>query len=107
MAGHMGVSKLTVTNLEVIEVDKAENLLLVKGSIPGARGGFLILEKTGKAKGYTPPPEEKKEDDEDATAESTEKKTEGTDKSQDKKSVTDSSNSVIPVIAKEEENAKK
>ena len=106
MAGHMGVSKLTVTNLEVIEVDKAENLLLVKGSIPGARGGFLILEKTGKAKGYTPPPEEKKEDDEDATAESTEKKTEGTDKSQDKKSVTDSSNSVKSVVAKEKEDAK-
>ena len=121
MPGHMGVSKLTVTNLEVVEVDEATNSLLVKGSIPGARGGFLILEKTGKTKGYTPPPEEKKNDEEDArpaepsasadggraTTESTEKKTEGTDKSQDKKSVTDSSNSVIPVIAKEEENAKK
>ena len=107
MAGHMGVSKLTVTNLEVVEVDEVKNSLLVKGSIPGARGGFLILEKTGKAKGYTPPPEEKKEDDEDATAESTEKKTEGTDKSQDKKSVTDSSNSVKSETAKEEENAEK
>ena len=107
MPGHMGVSKLTVTNLEVVEVDEAKSSLLVKGSIPGARGGFLILEKTGKAKGYTPPPEEKKTDDEDATTESTEKKTEGTDKSQDKKSMSDSSNSVKSETAKEEENAEK
>ena len=118
MAGHMGVSKLTVTNLEVVEVDEVKNSLLVKGSIPGARGGFLILEKTGKAKGYTPPPEEKKKDDEEtaatedtekktATAESTETKTENTEKSQDKKSVSDSSNSVKSETAKEEENAEK
>lgn len=61
MAGHMGVSKLTVTGLEILEVDEAKNSLLVKGSIPGARGGFLILQKAGKKKGYIPPPEEKEE----------------------------------------------
>jgi len=118
MPGHMGVSKLTVTNLEVIEVDEAKSSLLVKGSVPGARGGFLILEKTGKAKGYTPPPEEKKKDDEEtattedtekktAIADSTETKTENTEKSQDKKSMSDSSNSVKSETAKEEENAEK
>src|SRR3990167_9689570 len=81
MAGHMGVGKLTVTGLEVVEVDEAKNSLLVKGSIPGARGGFLILEKTGKAKGYTPPPEQKKEDEgETATTEGSEQKTEETEK---------------------------
>ena len=78
MPGHMGVSKLTVTNLEVVEVDEAKNSLFVKGSIPGARGGFLILEKTGKAKGYTPPPEEKA-----ATAEDTEIDTETTETQQE------------------------
>ena len=78
MPGHMGVSKLTVTNLEVVEVDEDKNSLLVKGSIPGARGGFLILEKTGKAKGYTPPPEEKA-----ATAEDTEIDTETTETQQE------------------------
>ena len=113
MAGHMGVSNLTVTNLEVVEVDEAKNSLLVKGSIPGARGGFLILEKTGKAKGYTPPPEEKKKDEEEtarpaepsvsadggrATTESTEIATETAENRQE---------SAASVVAKEEENANK
>lgn len=56
MAGHMGASKLTVTGLEVIEVDVNNNLIFVKGAIPGPRSGVVILEKTGKVKGYTPPP---------------------------------------------------
>lgn len=116
MPGHMGVSKLTVTNLEVVEVDEAKNSLLVGGSIPGARGGFLILEKTGKAKGYTPPPEEKKTDEEEthevkgqdekqdgkeqksATVEDIEEKTEDTG-SQQESAVTD--------ITEEEKDAKK
>lgn len=93
MPGHMGVSRLTVTNLEVVEVDEAKNLLLVGGSIPGARGGFLILEKTGKAKGYTPPPEEKA-----ATVDDTEAKSESTENRQE---------SVTAEVAKEKENAKK
>ena len=56
MAGHMGNAKLTVTGLEIIEVNEGKNLLLVKGAIPGPKNGFLIIEKTGKVKGYTPPP---------------------------------------------------
>ncbi len=56
MAGHMGNTKLTVTGLEIIEVNEGKNLLLVKGAIPGPKNGFLIIEKTGKVKGYTPPP---------------------------------------------------
>ena len=106
MAGHMGVSNLTVTNLEVVEVDEAKNSLLVKGSIPGARGGFLILEKTGKAKGYTPPPEEKKKDEEEtATTEGSEQKTEETEK---KTATTENrQESAASVVAKEEENANK
>jgi len=108
MPGHMGVSKLTVTNLEVVEVDEATNSLLVKGSIPGARGGFLILEKTGKAKGYTPPPEEKKKDDEETAAtEDTEKKTATKESAETKAGGTENhQESVEPEIAKEEENAK-
>ena len=50
MAGHMGAAKLTVTGLEVVNVNPEKNLLVVKGSIPGAKNGFLIIEKTGKAK---------------------------------------------------------
>ncbi len=56
MAGHMGDAKLTVTGLEIIEVDAQNNTLLVKGAVPGAKKGFVIVEKTGKVKGYTPPP---------------------------------------------------
>lgn len=56
MAGHMGDAKLTVTGLEIIEVDAQNNTLLVKGAIPGAKKGFVIVEKTGKVKGYMPPP---------------------------------------------------
>lgn len=45
MAGHLGAAKVTVRNLEVVEVDTARNTLLLKGAVPGARGGLLIIEK--------------------------------------------------------------
>ncbi len=45
MAGHMGNKRVTVRNLEVIEVDPARNLLLVKGAVPGARKGLLLIKK--------------------------------------------------------------
>ena len=44
-AGHMGVDRVTVRNLEVVRVDSQENLLLVKGAVPGPNGGYLIIEK--------------------------------------------------------------
>ncbi len=57
MAGHMGASKITITGLEVVEVDEKTNTIVVKGAVPGARNGLLIIEKTGKVKGYVSPPE--------------------------------------------------
>jgi large subunit ribosomal protein L3 len=45
MAGHMGNRRVTVRNLEVIQADPERNLLLVKGAVPGADGGLLIIEK--------------------------------------------------------------
>jgi large subunit ribosomal protein L3 len=45
MSGHMGDRKATVRNLEVIKADPDRNLLLVKGAVPGVRGGLLIIEK--------------------------------------------------------------
>ena len=45
MAGHMGNSRVTARNLEVIQTDQERNLLLVKGAVPGANGGLLIIEK--------------------------------------------------------------
>lgn len=44
-AGHMGVDRVTVRNLEVVEVNSEENLLLVKGAVPGPNGGYLMIEK--------------------------------------------------------------
>lgn len=76
MAGHYGNDKFTVTGLEVIEVDQEKNLLLVKGPVPGAKNGFVIIEKTGKVKSYTPPPEEKPKEEEPSVAEAKEGKEE-------------------------------
>jgi len=45
MAGHMGNRRVTERNLEVIQADPESNLLLVKGAVPGANGGLLIIEK--------------------------------------------------------------
>jgi large subunit ribosomal protein L3 len=45
MAGHMGNRRVTARNLEVIQADPESNLLLVKGAVPGATGGLLIIEK--------------------------------------------------------------
>ena len=45
MAGHMGNRKVTARNLEVIQADPERNLLLVKGAVPGANGGLLIIRK--------------------------------------------------------------
>jgi large subunit ribosomal protein L3 len=44
-AGHMGTDRVTVRNLEVVRVDPEENLLVVKGAVPGPNGGYLVIEK--------------------------------------------------------------
>jgi len=46
MAGHMGSSRVTVGHLEVFETEPARNLLLVKGAVPGARNGLLLIKKS-------------------------------------------------------------
>jgi large subunit ribosomal protein L3 len=45
MAGHMGNKRVTARKLEVVQVDPERNLLLVKGTVPGANGGLLVIEK--------------------------------------------------------------
>ncbi len=50
MAGHMGNSKVTMRHLEVFEADPARNLLLVKGAVPGAKNGLLLIRKSGRRK---------------------------------------------------------
>jgi large subunit ribosomal protein L3 len=56
MPGHMGQVQRTTQNLEVIQVREAENLLLIKGSIPGAEGDYVIIRESKKRpKGWKPP----------------------------------------------------
>ena len=49
MAGQYGNEKLTVLNLEVIKIDAEKNLIAIKGAIPGARGGIVVIRDSVKA----------------------------------------------------------
>jgi large subunit ribosomal protein L3 len=46
MAGRMGNKQTTVMDLTVVEADAARNLLLIRGSVPGATGGYVVIRKT-------------------------------------------------------------
>jgi len=50
MAGHMGSNQVTVRHLEVFEADPDRNLLLIKGAVPGARNGLLLIRKSSGGK---------------------------------------------------------
>ena len=50
MTGHMGDETVTTKNLDVIRIDEARQLLLIKGAIPGAKGGFVTVRPAIKAK---------------------------------------------------------
>ena len=43
MAGHLGAEKVTVKNLTVVKVDAENNLIAIKGAIPGANGGYVVI----------------------------------------------------------------
>ena len=53
MAGHMGVQRRTIENLQVVRVDADRNLLLIRGAVPGAPGGRVIVRPSVKAAGQT------------------------------------------------------
>jgi large subunit ribosomal protein L3 len=48
MAGHMGHAQVTVRNLEVIDVDADDNVLVVKGAVPGPNGGYVVVRRAGQ-----------------------------------------------------------
>lgn len=48
MAGQYGNTRVTARNLEVVRVDEENNLLLVRGCVPGSNGGFLLVRETNK-----------------------------------------------------------
>lgn len=45
MAGHMGHEQVTVRNLEIIDVDTEDNVLAVKGAVPGPNGGYVVVRR--------------------------------------------------------------
>lgn len=49
MAGHMGAERVTTQNLEIVRVDAERNILLIKGAVPGAPGGDVIVNPAVKA----------------------------------------------------------
>lgn len=48
MSGHMGNQRVTVENLEIVRVDAEKNLLLIKGAVPGPKGGLLTIKESVK-----------------------------------------------------------
>ena len=48
MPGHMGQVRRTIQNLEIVQVRDAENILLIKGSVPGAKGDYVIIRESKK-----------------------------------------------------------
>ena len=50
MTGHMGDETVTTQNLDLVRIDEARQLLLIKGAVPGARGGFVTVRPAVKAK---------------------------------------------------------
>jgi large subunit ribosomal protein L3 len=51
MGGHMGDVKRTVQNLVLLEIDEPNNILLIQGSVPGARNGFIVIRNAKKKAG--------------------------------------------------------
>jgi large subunit ribosomal protein L3 len=43
MGGHMGNEQVTVRNLVIAKVDAENNLLLIKGAVPGPKGGYVVI----------------------------------------------------------------
>jgi large subunit ribosomal protein L3 len=50
MAGHLGTDRVTTQNIEIIAVRPDENIVLVRGAVPGARNGIVLLRPAVKAK---------------------------------------------------------
>jgi large subunit ribosomal protein L3 len=46
MGGHMGHDRVTVRNLEVVQVDAEDNVLVVKGAVPGPNGGYVLVRRS-------------------------------------------------------------
>src|SRR5262249_6518577 len=48
MAGHLGNNRVTVRNVRVERVDSENNLLYIRGAVPGPNGGYVVIERSGR-----------------------------------------------------------
>ncbi len=51
MAGHMGTDQVTVRNLEIVQIDADENVIAIKGAVPGPNGSYVLLRRSKKGSG--------------------------------------------------------
>jgi large subunit ribosomal protein L3 len=51
MAGHMGTDQVTVRNLEIVQIDADENVIAIKGAVPGPNGSYVLLRRSNKGQG--------------------------------------------------------
>ncbi|MEY4257642.1 MAG: ribosomal protein, partial [Pseudomonadota bacterium] len=51
MTGHMGDETITTQNLDIVRIDEARQLLMIKGAVPGSKGGFVTVRPAIKSKG--------------------------------------------------------
>ena len=49
MPGHMGDERITVQNLQIVQVRDAEQVLLIRGAVPGANGGYVVVRPAKKS----------------------------------------------------------
>jgi large subunit ribosomal protein L3 len=56
MAGHLGVERITTQNLEIAGVDAAKGLLMIKGAVPGSKGGYVLVRDAEKRKRHADAP---------------------------------------------------
>ncbi len=63
MPGHMGNDKVTVQNLEIVDINAENNVILIKGSVPGARKALMLIKSARKKESLLEIPEEKEEKD--------------------------------------------
>jgi large subunit ribosomal protein L3 len=52
MAGHMGAARVTIQNLEVVRTDLGRGLVMVKGAVPGSKGGWVTIRDAVKKKAF-------------------------------------------------------
>ncbi len=51
MGGHMGTDQVTVRNLEIVQIDAEENVIAIKGAVPGPNGSYVLLRRSKKGQG--------------------------------------------------------